>query len=139
MWPRFRSRESDVRGTSELRRPRVDHERSVVAGIWQDGVWHALPADPAIEAKLLNAALAEAQELRQGEILVCVATDPNWTPLFAIAAGLVTEAGGSLSHAAVVAREYRLPAVLGTHIATRMIHTGQLIEVNGLHGLIRLL
>jgi pyruvate,water dikinase len=83
--------------------------------------------------------LAEAQDLRQGEILVCVATDPNWTPFFAIAAGLVTEAGGSLSHAAVIAREYRLPAVLGTHTATRMIHPGQLIEVDGLNGLIRLL
>lgn len=83
--------------------------------------------------------LAEAQELRQGEILVCVATDPNWTPFFAIAAGLVTEAGGSLSHAAVIAREYRLPAVLGTHTATRTIQTGQLIEIDGLNGLIRLL
>jgi pyruvate,water dikinase len=68
-----------------------------------------------------------------------VATDPNWTPFFAIAAGLVTEAGGSLSHAAVIAREYRLPAVLGTHTATRMIQTGQMIEIDGLNGLIRLL
>jgi pyruvate,water dikinase len=84
-------------------------------------------------------ALAEAQALRQGEILVCVATDPNWTPLFAVAAGLVTEAGGSLSHAAVVAREYRLPAVVGTHTATGLIRTGQMIELDGLNGLIRLL
>jgi pyruvate,water dikinase len=81
--------------------------------------------------------LAEAQALRQGEILVCVATDPNWTPLFALAGGLVTEAGGSLCHAAVIAREYRLPAVVGTHTATRVIKTGQLIEVDGLTGLVR--
>jgi pyruvate,water dikinase len=83
--------------------------------------------------------LAEAQALRQGEILVCAATDPNWTPLFAIAGALVTDAGGSLSHAAVIAREYRLPAVVGTHTATRMIRTGQIVEVDGLNGVIRLL
>jgi pyruvate,water dikinase len=81
--------------------------------------------------------LDEAQALRQGEILVCVATDPNWTPLFAVAAALVTDAGGSLSHAAVVAREYRLPAVVGTHTATRLIRTGQIIEVDGLNGVVQ--
>jgi phosphohistidine swiveling domain-containing protein len=81
----------------------------------------------------------EAQSIRRGEILVCIATEPNWTPLFGVAAALVTDIGGSLSHAAVVAREYRLPAVVGTRIATQTIHSGQLIEVDGEHGLVRLL
>jgi pyruvate,water dikinase len=83
--------------------------------------------------------LEEALALQRGEILVCPATDPNWTPLFAIAAALVTDSGGSLAHAAVVAREYRLPAVAGAHTATQKIRNGQLIEVDGLNGLVRLL
>ena len=77
--------------------------------------------------------------LRRGEILVCVSTDPNWTPLFGLAAALVTDASGSLCHAAVVAREYRLPAVVGTHTATHVIKSGQIVEVDGVQGLIRLL
>jgi pyruvate,water dikinase len=82
--------------------------------------------------------LDEALALRPGEILVCPITDPTWTPLFALAAGLVTDQGGSLSHAAVVAREYRLPAVVGTHTATRQIVTGQIIEIDGLRAIVRL-
>jgi pyruvate,water dikinase len=82
--------------------------------------------------------LDEALALRPGEILVCPSTDPNWTPLFALAAGLVTDQGGSLCHAAVVAREYRLPAVVGAHTATRQIASGQIIELDGLHGIVRL-
>ena len=83
--------------------------------------------------------LAEAQALRQGEVLVCPATDPNWTPLFGLAAALITDTGGSLSHAAVVAREYGLPAVVGTQTATRRIVNGQVIEVDGRQGIVRLL
>jgi pyruvate,water dikinase len=70
---------------------------------------------------------------------VCASTDVNWTPLFALAAALVTDTGGSLCHAAVVAREYRLPAVVGTHVATRTLRTGQLVEVDGASGSVRLL
>jgi pyruvate,water dikinase len=83
--------------------------------------------------------LAEAERLRQGDVLVCVATGVGWTPLFGIAAALVTEVGGSLCHAAVVAREYGLPAVVGTHTATRVLTTGQLVEVDGRAGIVRLL
>jgi signal transduction protein with GAF and PtsI domain len=63
---------------------------------------------------------------------------PNWTPLFSVAAGLVTEVGGSLCHAAVVARECRLPTVVGTHTATRSIGAGQIVEVDGREGVVRL-
>ena len=90
---------------------------------------------PARVVRNLNEALA----LQQGEILVCGSTDPDWTPLFTIAAALVTDSGGSLAHAAVLAREYRLPAVVGTHTGTQQITTGQLIEVDGLNGVVRLL
>lgn len=83
--------------------------------------------------------LDEAQMLCQGEVLVCVSTDPNWTPLFGLAAALVTDVGGSLCHAAIVAREYGLPAVVGTHIATQRIRDGQILAVDGLEGRVRLL
>ncbi|HUT21581.1 MAG TPA: PEP-utilizing enzyme [Anaerolineae bacterium] len=84
-------------------------------------------------------ALCEAQMMHPGEVLVAVSPDPNWTPLFGLAAALVTDLGGSLCHAAVVAREYGLPAVVGTHVATERIRNGQMIEVNGVSGIVRLL
>jgi pyruvate,water dikinase len=81
----------------------------------------------------------EALMLEHGEVLVCSATDANWAPLFGVAGALVTDTGGSLCHAAVLAREYRLPAVVGTHTATVQLQTGQRVEVDGLSGRIRLL
>lgn len=83
--------------------------------------------------------LSEADRLRQGEILVAETTAPPWTPLFATAAAVVTDTGGILSHCAVVAREYRIPAVVGTGIATAVIKDGQQIEVDGTTGVIRIL
>jgi len=87
---------------------------------------------------LVARSLDDAIALQRGDILVCRSTDPTWTPLFAIAGGLVTDFGGSLSHAAVVAREYRLPAVVGTHVATQQIGNGQWIEVDGLNGTVKM-
>ncbi len=80
--------------------------------------------------------LDEATAVRPGEILVAVTTMPAWTPLFGIAAAVVTETGGPLSHCAIVAREYGIPAVVGAHGATRMISTGQRITVDGGLGLV---
>ncbi|MBE6474320.1 MAG: pyruvate, water dikinase [Actinomyces succiniciruminis] len=77
--------------------------------------------------------------LRAGEVLVCPFTDPSWTPLFSLAAGVVADAGGPLSHAAIVAREYGIPAVLGAAGATAGIHDGDLLEVNGSNGVVTLL
>ena len=77
--------------------------------------------------------------LQPGEILVTITTAPPWTPLFLTAAGLVTDAGGLLSHGAVVAREYGIPAVVGTGCATRQIQDGQWLEVNGDEGIVRFL
>jgi len=72
--------------------------------------------------------------LEPGEILVCPATDPGWTPLFLSAGGLVTELGGMITHGSVVAREYGIPAVVGVHEATKRLKTGQLVRVDGSAG-----
>ncbi|TYB68518.1 phosphoenolpyruvate synthase [Nonomuraea sp. PA05] len=72
--------------------------------------------------------------LEPGEILVCPSTDPGWTPLFLTAGGLVMEMGGAMSHGAVVAREYGIPAVVGVPDATHRITSGQEITVNGAAG-----
>ncbi|WP_438008277.1 PEP/pyruvate-binding domain-containing protein [Sorangium sp. So ce321] len=77
--------------------------------------------------------------LRPGEILVCSYTNPSWTPLFALAAGVVTDTGGAGSHAAIVAREYGIPAVMGASGATERIADGQQLLVDGTEGLVRLL
>ncbi len=78
--------------------------------------------------------LDDVDRLAPGEILVTYATAPPWTPLFAVAAAIVTDAGGSLSHCAVVAREYGIPAVVGTRIATRSIPDGAIVTVDGGRG-----
>ncbi len=74
-----------------------------------------------------------------GDIIVCPSSNPSWVPLFAIAGGLITNTGGVLSHAAVVAREFGLPAVVGTGDATTRIADGRLVELDGSSGIVRLL
>jgi pyruvate,water dikinase len=83
--------------------------------------------------------LSEADRVRVGDILVAVATMPAWTPLFATVAAVVTDVGGVTSHCAVVAREYGIPAVVGTTLATSVIRDGQLLEVDGQAGTVRIL
>ncbi|WP_460855147.1 rifamycin-inactivating phosphotransferase [Nocardiopsis coralliicola] len=77
--------------------------------------------------------------LEAGDILVTAYTDPSWTPLFVSAGGLVTEVGGLMTHGAVIAREYGLPAVVGVDGATRAIRDGQRIRVNGTDGYVEIL
>ena len=77
--------------------------------------------------------------LEPGEILVCPATDPGWTPLFLTAGGLVMETGGLVTHGAVVAREYGIPAIVGVHQATTRMQTGQRVRVDGNRGRITVL
>ena len=76
----------------------------------------------------------EDADLGDGDILVTAFTDPSWTPLFVSIKGLVTEVGGLITHGAVIAREYGLPAVVGVENATRLIKDGQRIRVNGTEG-----
>ncbi len=82
--------------------------------------------------------LAQA-DLELGDILVTAHTDPSWTPLFVAIAGLVTEVGGLMTHGAVIAREYGLPAVVGVVDATRLIPDGQRIRVHGTDGYVEML
>jgi phosphoenolpyruvate synthase/pyruvate phosphate dikinase len=74
-----------------------------------------------------------------GDVLVAVATTPAWTPLFAMASAVVTDIGGPLSHSSIVAREYGIPAVMGTGMATRRIRSGQTITVDGDAGKVELM
>lgn len=78
-------------------------------------------------------------DLEPGDILVTTSTDPSWTPLFVAVAGLVTEVGGTMTHGAVIAREYGLPAVVGVPDATKLISDGRRIRVHGSEGFVELL
>ncbi len=78
----------------------------------------------------------EFSQMRQGDILVAKITTPAWTPLFALASGVVTDVGGPLSHSSIVAREYHIPAVLGTGVATERIRSGERITVDGDGGVV---
>jgi len=81
----------------------------------------------------------EDADLEDGDILVTSFTDPSWTPLFVSIKGLVTEVGGLMTHGAVIAREYGLPAVVGVDNATKLIKDGQRIRVHGTEGYIEIL
>ena len=78
-------------------------------------------------------------DLAPGDILVTTFTDPSWTPLFVGIAAVVTEVGGLMTHGAVIAREYGLPAVVAVPDATRLIRDGQRIRVHGTDGYVELL
>jgi pyruvate,water dikinase len=81
----------------------------------------------------------EDADLEDGDILVTSFTDPSWTPLFVSIKGLVTEVGGLMTHGAVIAREYGLPAVVGVDNATKLIKDGQRIRVHGTEGYVEIL
>ncbi|MGB3682433.1 MAG: PEP/pyruvate-binding domain-containing protein [Rubrobacteraceae bacterium] len=82
---------------------------------------------------------AEFDQMEPDTILVCPTTTPAWTPLFSNAKGLVTDIGGALAHGSIVAREYGIPAVMGTGTATQRIQSGQLIQIDGDSGTVTLL
>ena len=105
-----------------------------------EGALSGSPVSPGTAQGRVRVVLDPADGLlAPGEILVCVGTDPAWTPLFLTAAGLVTEVGGMMTHGAVVAREYGIPAIVGVHEATTRLSTGQLIRIDGTTGLIETL
>jgi phosphohistidine swiveling domain-containing protein len=82
--------------------------------------------------------LAEASKLENGDVLVCEMTMPPWTPLFSTVSAVVADTGGILSHCAIVAREYRMPCVVGTAVGTALIKDGMLITVDGSKGIVRI-
>ncbi len=82
--------------------------------------------------------LTEASKVEPGDILVCEMTMPSWTPLFGTVAAIVSDTGGILSHCAVVSREYRIPAVVGTAIGTSVLQDGMMLTVDGSQGIVRI-
>lgn len=76
--------------------------------------------------------------MQPDSILVCTTTTPAWTPLFSQAVGLVTDVGGALAHGSIVAREYGIPAVMGTGVATERIKSGMLLTIDGDTGIVTL-
>jgi phosphohistidine swiveling domain-containing protein len=105
------------------------------------GEVHGLAGSPGVvegEARVV-ASLDEFDQVRAGEILVCQMTNPAWVVLFTKIAGLVTDAGGVASHPAVVAREFGIPAVVGTTVATERIASGDRVRVNGGSGVVEVL
>jgi pyruvate,water dikinase len=97
----------------------------------------ASPGSVTAKAKVVRS-LAEASKLQAGDVLVCEQTLPPWTPLFSTASAVVADSGGILSHCAIVAREVRIPCVVGTMSGTSLIKDGQLITVDGSRGIVRI-
>jgi rifampicin phosphotransferase len=97
----------------------------------------ASPGRVTAPARILNGP-QDFDQMQTGDVLVASITTPAWTPLFARAAAVVTDVGGPLSHGSIVAREYGIPAVLGTGSATKRIQNGQIITVDGSTGLVTL-
>ncbi|MEK7270233.1 MAG: PEP/pyruvate-binding domain-containing protein [Planctomycetota bacterium] len=109
------------------------------SGAHPENVLRGIPVHPGIVRGPARVILrADTCTVRPGEILVAPFTDPGWTPYFLSAAALVTDMGGLMSHGSIVAREFGLPAVVNTGVATKRIRTGQIIEVDGGRGTVRL-
>jgi pyruvate,water dikinase len=108
-----------------------DRESDIITGI---------PASPgAIQGTAkVCITLSEASKLQKGDIMFCEQTLPPWTPLFSTVAAVVADTGGVLSHCAIVAREYRLPAVVGTVIGTKTVKDGWTVTVDGSKGVVRI-
>jgi pyruvate,water dikinase len=94
---------------------------------------------PGIVEGRVRVVLDPNQPLEPGEILVCETTDPSWTSMFLVAAGLVIDIGGTLSHGAIVARELGVPCVINTRVGTRTLRTGDLVRVDGSAGRVEIL
>ncbi|HEX2979469.1 MAG TPA: PEP/pyruvate-binding domain-containing protein [Anaerolineaceae bacterium] len=140
------NREKDRREQLRRQVPRVllSDGRAFYAGLAssnrQENMLNGSPVSPGMVEGLVHVVLdPRGARLTPGEILVCPGTDPSWTPLFLTAGGLVMEVGGMMTHGAVVAREYGIPAVVGVDEATRRLHTGQRVRVDGSTGIIELL
>jgi phosphohistidine swiveling domain-containing protein len=99
------------------------------------------PASPGVVEGLARVVIdvAEIAAVRDGDVLVCPITSPAWAPIFSNVKAVVTDIGGVMSHAAIVCREYGLPAVVGTGRATSEIRTGQMIRVDGSSGIVTIL
>ncbi len=142
----IRQRKEAFRSYQALTPPRVlTSDGEAIAGAYRRddvpaGALIGLPVSAGTVEGRARVILDMAQaDLEAGDILVTAHTDPSWTPLFVAIAGLVTEVGGLMTHGAVIAREYGLPAVVGVQQATRLIRDGQRIRVHGTDGYVEIL
>ncbi|MBM0225903.1 MULTISPECIES: rifamycin-inactivating phosphotransferase [Micromonospora] len=142
----IQQRKDAFRSYHALTPPRVlTSDGEVIAGAYRrddvpTGALIGLPVSAGTIEGRARVILDMAQaDLEPGDILVTAHTDPSWTPLFVAIAGLVTEVGGLMTHGAVIAREYGLPAVVGVLDATRLIPDGQRIRVHGSDGYVEIL
>ena len=142
----IRDRKDAFRSYQALTPPRVlTSDGEVIAGAYRrddvpDGALVGLPVSAGTVEGRARVILDMAEaDLEAGDILVTAYTDPSWSPLFVSIKGLVTEVGGLMTHGAVIAREYGLPAVVGVENATRLIRDGQRICVHGTDGYVEIL
>lgn len=142
----IRTRREEFRSFQDLTPPRVlTSDGEVLTGAYRrddvpDGALAGLPVSAgAVEGRARVIVDMTRADLEPGDILVTAYTDPSWTPLFVGIAGLVTEVGGLMTHGAVIAREYGLPAVVGVENATRLVRDGQRIRVHGTEGYVEVL
>jgi pyruvate,water dikinase len=142
----LRRRKDAFRSYGALAPPRVlTSDGEVVLGAYRrdgvpDGALAGLPVSAGtVEGRARVVLDMNQADLERGDILVTAGTDPSWTPLFVAVQGLVTEVGGLMTHGAVIAREYGLPAVVGVQQATTLIRDGQRIRVHGTDGYVELL
>ncbi|GAB4051180.1 phosphoenolpyruvate synthase [Spirosoma litoris] len=142
----IRQRKDEFKSYEKLTPPRVvTSDGEVLSGAYKR---ENLPANAiaglavssgVIEGRARVILTMEAANLEDGDIVVTTFTDPSWTPLFVSIKGLVTEVGGLMTHGAVIAREYGLPAVVSVENATKLIKDGQRIRVNGTEGYVEIL
>ena len=105
-------------------------------GLASPTVITGIPAVSGVVVGRVRVMRSPDDDMEPGEVLVTRVTDTGWTPFFATAAAMVTDIGGVMSHAAIVAREFGIPAVVGTENASRALIDGQLVEVNGTTGVV---
>jgi pyruvate,water dikinase len=142
----IRRRKDAFRSYQSLTPPRVlTSDGEIIAGAYRRddlpaGALVGLPVSAGtIEGRARVIVDIARADLEAGDILVTAYTDPSWSPLFVAIKGLVTEVGGLMTHGAVIAREYGLPAVVGVEHATRLIRDGQRIRVHGTDGYVEIL
>lgn len=140
------NRKDEYKIYQKLTPPRViTSDGEIIAGKYKrDNIpFNSLPGLPVssgvVEGRARVILKIEEADFDEGDILVTTFTDPSWTPAFISVKGLVTEVGGMMTHGAVIAREYGLPAVVGVVNATKLIKDGQQIRVNGTEGYVEIL
>jgi phosphohistidine swiveling domain-containing protein len=136
---RIAGRRAEFERWRDFRPPLVVTSEGIPAPLLPPKSLRGDPVSPGVARGRVRVVLDPLRDgtLEAGEILVAPHTDPGWTPLFLRAAAVVTEVGGALSHVAVVAREFGLPAVVNVVDATRLLRSGQMIEVDGNSGIVR--